>query len=174
MGAAIGSAGRGDFLAAGPMVAVAGYPPSSQSRVCHRHLADDLGYFLGRFGTYCHLDRWCADVATWSAGSQAFDEAASPWSSLTTSRIAAQQARTTETLALVRRDSEDDSVSFSQVESSIHEALDEFETTTPITTDSEELTSTQEAINTARESLDEWSTSHEAFVSALRTGRYDA
>ncbi|APT83478.1 hypothetical protein [Corynebacterium ammoniagenes] len=115
-----------------------------------------------------------ANIATWTAGSQAFDEASSPWSSLTTSRIAAQQARTTETLALVRRDSEEDSVSFSQVESSIREALDEFETTTPITTDSEELTSTQVAINTARESLDEWSTSHEAFVSALRTGRYDA
>src|SRR5699024_6053459 len=59
-----------------------------------------------------------ANIATWTAGSQAFDEASSHWSSLTTSRIAAQQARTTETLALVRRDSEDDSVSFSQVESS--------------------------------------------------------
>ena len=114
-----------------------------------------------------------ANIATWSAGSQAFEEASSPWSSLTTSRIAAQQSRTTETLALVPRDSEDESVSFVQVESSIREALDEFEATTPASTEPDDLTSTQLAINTAREALDAWSVSHEEFVSALRSGRYD-
>src|SRR5699024_7490752 len=99
-----------------------------------------------------------ANIATWTAGSQAFDEASSPWSSLTTSRIAAQQARTTETLALVRRESEDDSVSFAQLQCCIHGALDQSETCTPLTTHSEALTSTQVAINTSRECLDEWST----------------
>lgn len=112
-----------------------------------------------------------ANVATWTAGSQAFEEASNPWSSLTASRIAGQQARTAETLALVRRESDTDSVPFSQVETSIREALQEFEATTSSNT--EDLTSSQIAVNTARESLTAWSEAHDEFVSALRTGRYD-
>ena len=112
-----------------------------------------------------------ANVATWTAGSQAFEEASNPWSSLTTSRIAGQQARTAETLALVRRGSDTDSVPFSQVETSIREALQEFESTA--SSDTEDLSSSQIAVNTALESLTAWSETHDEFVSALRTGRYD-
>lgn len=104
-------------------------------------------------------------------GSQAFEEASNPWSSLTASRIVGQQARTAETLALVRRESDTDSVPFSQVETSIREALQEFEATA--SSDTEDLSSSQIAVNTARESLTAWSETHDEFVSALRTGRYD-
>ncbi|MFH0411538.1 hypothetical protein ACG98H_05530 [Corynebacterium sp. L4756] len=112
-----------------------------------------------------------ANFATWSAGSQAFEEASTPWSSLTASRIAGQQARTAETLALVRRDSDNDSLPFTHVESSIRDALIEFEASASF--DPDNPTSSQIAVDTARESLTEWSETHDEFVSALRTGRYD-
>ena len=120
-----------------------------------------------------------ANIATWSAGTQAFEEASNPWASLTTSRIAGQQARTAETLALVRRQSDTGSVSFEEVESSIREALQEFEATAEPDSDraneegSTTLSSSQIAVNTAREAMDEWSETHTEFVSALRTGQYD-
>lgn len=42
---------------------------------------------------------------TWQAGTRGFEEASMPWDSLTNSRIEAYQARTSETLSLVRRQS---------------------------------------------------------------------
>ena len=55
---------------------------------------------------------WVAlsNLATWSTGHQGFETASRPWDSLTASRIEAQQARTSETLALVLRSSEEDSM----------------------------------------------------------------
>ncbi|WIM71825.1 hypothetical protein QP028_09395 [Corynebacterium suedekumii] len=53
-----------------------------------------------------------SNFTAWQAGTRGFEEASMPWDSLTASRIQAQQARTSETLALVRRQSVDDSTAF--------------------------------------------------------------
>ena len=73
---------------------------------------------------------WVAlsNLATWSTGHQGFETASRPWDSLTASRIEAQQARTSETLALVLRSSEEDTmVRFSSSINSIEMALQDYE-----------------------------------------------
>ncbi|QPK78935.1 hypothetical protein G7Y31_10550 [Corynebacterium lizhenjunii] len=111
-----------------------------------------------------------ANVLTWTAGSQRFESTAAPWEQLTNAQIAAQQARTTETLMLVSRQASLEStggVGFEQMLSQLHQALDAYE-------DAEYLERSQRfAVYTARAAADNWSTAHHALVADLSAGRYD-
>lgn len=112
-----------------------------------------------------------SNYATWQAGTRGFEQASMPWDSLTASRIEAQQARTSETLALVRRHSVDNtSISFDQTVRSIQVALDDYESAeghSLRTTGSNAL-----LIQQARTALDDWQAAHDLFTDALRTGDY--
>lgn len=117
---------------------------------------------------------WVAvsNVATWTAGTRGFEDASRPWDSLTASRIEAQQTRTAETLALVRRQSaEDVDVTFEETITSINSALDEFSNSESINpTLSESRVANVEA---AKSALRNWSTTHAQFQRALNTGDYE-
>lgn len=106
-----------------------------------------------------------SNLATWQAGTQGFDQAAQPWDSLTTSRIQAQQSRTTETLALVRRESVSQStMSFNTTVQSVTEALDSY---------AKAPDADMELVEDARVALNDWSEANREFTEALDTGDYD-
>ncbi|MGV0326336.1 hypothetical protein ACUY2E_05135 [Corynebacterium confusum] len=113
-----------------------------------------------------------SNLATWSAGMQGFEDASRPWDALTNSRIAAQQARTSETLALVNRQSEQKTaVTFDETTESISRALEDYAASESITTESE--LDRDDLIRGAQHSLERWTQSHEALLNALSEGRYD-
>lgn len=94
-----------------------------------------------------------------------------PWDSLTASRIQAQQARTSETLALVRRQSiSDTSVSFGSTADAINLALDDFEQAeghNPLASGANRA-----QIIEARTALNDWEGAHDRFVVAMNSGNY--
>ncbi|MDY3126947.1 MAG: hypothetical protein SOW59_02285 [Corynebacterium sp.] len=113
-----------------------------------------------------------ANLAMWTAGSQGFEEAARPWASLTNARIAGQQARTSETLALVQRhNASDTAVPFDEVTSTISSALDDFEASDAIV--GRTSTATEQTVKAARTALFDWSRTHSIFMASLRAGRYE-
>ncbi|GAB3946091.1 hypothetical protein [Corynebacterium tapiri] len=123
-----------------------------------------------------------SNIAAWQAGGRGFKEASQPWDSLTTARIEAQQAQTSEMLALVTRESADQtSASFDAMNASVSQALGDVELalesenswpliSAPDVTFSEE---TQTQIDNARRSLDDWSQAQNRFLDTLRAGRFD-
>ncbi|KQB86150.1 hypothetical protein [Corynebacterium lowii] len=109
-----------------------------------------------------------SNFATWQAGNRSFEQAALPWDSLTTSRISAQQARTTETLALVRRQSiEDTNSSFEETARALSSALDDVENA-----QHRKKEHSQEALDSARTALSQWEEAHAHLVSDLRSGEF--
>ncbi|SMG21380.1 hypothetical protein SAMN06295981_1169 [Corynebacterium pollutisoli] len=112
-----------------------------------------------------------SNFSTWQAGTRGFEEASMPWDSLTASRIQAQQARTSETLALVRRQSvSDTSVSFGSTADAINLALDDFEQAeghNPLASGANRA-----QIIEARTALNDWEGAHDRFVVAMNTGNY--
>jgi len=116
---------------------------------------------------------WVAlsNLATWSTGHQGFETASRPWDSLTASRIEAQQARTSETLALVLRSSEEDTLErFSGSVESIEKALGDYESALH---DDDVEVNDPELIHSARAATEKWQDSHEKLMEALREGDYD-
>lgn len=105
-----------------------------------------------------------SNFQSWQNGVVGFERAAEPWRQLSTSRIEAQGARTDETLALLSRESvARSSITFEQTSDHISGALDAIE----------QLDAPAETVNSARESLAEWSDAHEQFVDALDGGQFE-
>ncbi|PKF68387.1 hypothetical protein [Corynebacterium mastitidis] len=126
--------------------------------------------FLAATGMMLVAILWVSgsNFATWQAGNRSFERAALPWDSLTTSRILAQQARTTETLALVRRQSiEATNSSFEETTRALSSALDDVERA-----HSEGKAPAPEALGEARAALWQWEEAHEDLVAALRSGEF--
>ncbi|QGU05605.1 hypothetical protein CETAM_11865 [Corynebacterium comes] len=112
-----------------------------------------------------------SNFGTWQAGTRGFEEASMPWDSLTASRIQAQQARTSETLALVRRQSVADSnVSFEATTEAVTVALDDFEQAEGHNPNASGTNRTQ--IAEARASLADWEAAHRRFTDAMNNGNY--
>lgn len=113
-----------------------------------------------------------ANVASWSAGARGFEEASHPWNVLTASRIEAQQARTEETLALVRRQSETASASnFQLTVNNIYSALDDFEASEAVNPAQSQYRS--QLLDDSRHALNNWEQAHASLMAALREGNYD-
>ncbi|KKO81399.1 MULTISPECIES: hypothetical protein [Corynebacterium] len=117
---------------------------------------------------------WAAgsNFATWASGHQGFETVSRPWDSLTASRIEAQQMRTSETLALVLRSSQQDmSVHFNSTVYSVDRALRDYEQALD---DDDFPSSDPSLIPRAKEALEDWETTHDAFMEDLSMGHYDA
>lgn len=108
-------------------------------------------------------------LVTWSSGSTAFYEAAHPIEQLTTARIAAQQIRSQETLALVGRTHLDDGTqSFQRTMDEITAALDTYGTTVLA----------QDADNSANLAIayaevENWNQEHDVLALQLGAGDYE-
>lgn len=117
-----------------------------------------------------------SNFVAWQAGSRGFELAASPWESLTDSRIAAQQARTTETLALVRRGTlAEAEASFRNTTRQVTQALDEYAEATTANSHRIGQQATAKAladVDVARAATSAWETSHMHLVSALARGDF--
>lgn len=100
-----------------------------------------------------------ANAITWRTGSLGYERAAAPLNSLTDARIAAQQARTQEMLALVWRQSLENSTNtFESTTRTIEKSLAGFSTP---------------AADTARLALKHWKEAHNNIIAALDAGDYD-
>lgn len=109
-----------------------------------------------------------ANWANWNAGTRGFEEASGPLNSMTTARIYAQQTRTTETLALVRRQQVLGSATgFSATINQINSAIDEYETTAESGTPEH-----QELILEVRGAVNAWTREHDLVTVALESGDY--
>lgn len=130
--------------------------------------------FLAATGLMIVAIMWVSvsNFSTWQAGTRGFAEASMPWDSLTASRIQAQQARTSETLALVRRQSVADSTTqFESATGAVTDALDDFEQAeghNPRGTGDRNLT----LITEARSALADWEAAHVRFTGAMVDGDY--
>lgn len=112
-----------------------------------------------------------SNFGTWQAGTRGFEEASMPWDSLTASRIQAQQARTSETLALVRRQSvTDTNISFEATADAVTVALNDFEQAQGHNPNASGTNRMQ--ITEARSALADWEAAHERFTSAMTNGNY--
>lgn len=112
-----------------------------------------------------------SNIATWSTGHQGFETASRPWDSLTASRIEAQQTRTSGTLALVLRASQQDmSAQFDDTMESINNALADYEAAIE---DEDVPLSRPELIDDARYATEDWQAAHNKFMDALNAGNYD-
>lgn len=109
-----------------------------------------------------------SNAVAYHAASVGTHEAATPYTALTDARIVAQQARTAETLALVRRGAFNESqVSFDDATVQVEDAIKQF--------DHSALNPTsQEDVATARAALYYWESVHADFVEALEKGDYEA
>lgn len=113
-----------------------------------------------------------ANLATWASGHQGFETVSRPWDSLTASRIEAQQMRTSETLALVMRSSQQDmSVHFDSTVYSVDQALRDYEAALG---DDPEVTPNPELIPQAQQAVEDWTTTHDSFMADLSAGEYDS
>lgn len=112
-----------------------------------------------------------SNFGAWQAGTRGFEEASMPWDSLTASRIQAQQARTSETLALVRRQSVADSnISFEATTDAVTVALNDFEQAQGNDSGTSGVNRTQ--IAEARSALADWEAAHDRFTLAMNNGNY--
>lgn len=113
---------------------------------------------------------WVAtsNALTWHAGNRGFEEASAPLNSLANARVLAQQARTAETLALVRRETTADGFEgFGTTSTRINQALDEY-SSTQLAGNS----NNKQAVETIRAEMQEWTTAHDRLASALNQGDY--
>lgn len=136
-----------------------------------------------------------SNLQLWQSGFVGFARAAEPWEQLTSARIDAQEARTDETFALLRRQSvAQSSRSFDTTHQKIEDALDAAavaladRTARGVATGLEGTAGgaggagaagagagpvdTETLITSARVSLDEWSENHAALLAAIDNGQY--
>jgi hypothetical protein len=105
-------------------------------------------------------------LTTWNAGSRGVTGAAQPLQTLTSLRINAQQARTTEILGLVQRDATEDSqTSFSERVAAVDGGLEQLRG--DLAGDSGNA-----GIDEAREQLRGWDSAHAQMAAMLRRGDY--
>ncbi|WP_276847587.1 hypothetical protein [Corynebacterium pyruviciproducens] len=108
------------------------------------------------------------NVVAWRAASVGAQEAAAPYTALTDARIEAQQARTAETLALVRRGAGNEaSISFTEATDRVDAAITQFDHSRLNTPGRDEAAA-------ARAALYYWESVHGDFVAALERGDYEA
>ncbi|MCK7638361.1 hypothetical protein [Corynebacterium pygosceleis] len=108
-----------------------------------------------------------ANLVTWNAGTRGFEEASRPLESLTTARIAAQKARTEETLALVRRQTTGGETGFTSATRTIEQALDTYEDSVLSETDVNSANA-----DIARQSLVYWRAAHSTLIDDQAGGNY--
>ncbi|QPK83050.1 hypothetical protein G7Y29_09435 [Corynebacterium qintianiae] len=108
-----------------------------------------------------------ANYAVWQSGQVAFDRAAEPWEELTTARIDAQETRTDEIFALLRRQSVTDAdTTFENTYQSVSRALDTASASTSESTD-------PAVVDAARAALEQWNVAHSDLVRTLGDGQFD-
>lgn len=113
------------------------------------------------------------NLVTWQAGTRGFDRAAEPWTLLTEARIAAQEARTVETMALVRRETTAASATrFDEAADTIGGALGSVDDATSSSTAAPG--DQRDAVLRARAAQAEWSQSHDRLIDALDRGDFSA
>lgn len=121
------------------------------------------------FMTIASLWAIATSIVTWTSGTNAYSEAADPLEQLTTARIAAQQIRSQETLALVGRTSLDSgNQSFDAVMEEVTAALDTYGQTDLAR---EQANST--ALLSAYDEANQWAEQHEILTMQLAAGDYD-
>ncbi|AKK04030.1 hypothetical protein [Corynebacterium epidermidicanis] len=109
-----------------------------------------------------------SNALTWYAGTRGFEQAAAPLNSLANARVLAQQARTAETLALVRRETNADAFeSFSATAGSIDQALTSYDTTRLA-----ESPANARTVADVRAGLTQWQVAHEDLANSLNQGDY--
>lgn len=109
-----------------------------------------------------------ANALTWAAGAQRFEVAATPWEQLTNSQIAAQQARTTETLAILNRQATHTAhADFAAMEASVNGALDAYDQAAHIGGEK------RATLTAARAAITDWSDAHNVLTTALANGDHD-
>ena len=125
-----------------------------------------------------------SNLQLWQAGVVGFARAAEPWEQLTAARIDAQEARTDETFALLRRQSvAQSSRSFDSTHQRVKDALGAAENAldardTPALRNARDVeaqdgpVAAEETIASAHESLNEWSSNHDALLAAIDAGQY--
>ncbi|MCZ9309709.1 hypothetical protein ACUY3K_03135 [Corynebacterium uberis] len=116
-----------------------------------------------------------SNFVTWQAGTQGFEQASTPWQALTASRITAQQARTSETLATVRRQTiENTNSNFDQTTLALAGALDAYESADDAAAQAGRPRNehSRAAVAQARTALEDWRDAHDALVDALGTGNF--
>ncbi|MBN9645144.1 hypothetical protein ACFSSC_09155 [Corynebacterium mendelii] len=110
-----------------------------------------------------------ASFAMWYSGTRSFEEAATPLASLTEARIVAQQTRTAETLALVRRQKTNNAErEFTDATTLINNALDQY--SRQAAADNHQL---REEIQRAKNDVARWRTAHDLFTAAEKNGEFD-
>ncbi|WP_236630159.1 hypothetical protein [Corynebacterium atypicum] len=110
--------------------------------------------------------------ATWQAGYRGFDQAARPWDLLTTARIEAQQSRTAETMALVRRQPLGAGTDpFEATTRQVRAALDASAAASPAPS-TPGAGASADLIAEANEALDQWIRAHEKLTLALDSGDF--
>lgn len=110
-----------------------------------------------------------SNLQLWQAGVVGFARAAEPWEQLTAARIDAQEARTDETFALLRRQSvAQSSRSFDSTHQRVEDALRNARGVEA----QDGQVAAEETIASAHESLNEWSSNHDALLAAIDAGQY--
>lgn len=105
-----------------------------------------------------------ANYAVWRSGQLEFEKAAQPWEELATARIMAQETRTDEIFALLRRQSVSATDStFDTTYAQVSTALDAAEASETDT----------RVVESARQALDQWRGAHEELVGTLADGQFD-
>ena len=117
-----------------------------------------------------------SNLQLWQSGFVGFTRAAEPWEQLTAARIDAQEARTDETFALLRRQSvAQSSRSFDATHEKIVDAL---QATNVVLAQhsgrnsSEATRETERLITSAHVALAKWQDNHTALLSAIDNGQY--
>ncbi len=119
-----------------------------------------------------------SNLATWQTGGRGFQEASGPWDSLTNARILAQEAQTTETLALLRRETDaEPTAAFDSMSHAVTSAIDDVEAARAegVNLDgfSSPATSADRQAADVRAALDDWSGAYDRYLAALSAGDYD-
>ncbi|WP_342318453.1 hypothetical protein [Corynebacterium mayonis] len=104
-----------------------------------------------------------SNYASWHSGVVGFERASKPWQELATARISAQESRTDEIFALLRRQTVDESTtSFETTYAKVQYALNTAEPTTD-----------PYLIKSGRDALSKWSAAHEDLTVTLMEGRFE-
>ncbi|MEX3504629.1 hypothetical protein [Corynebacterium sp. LK2510] len=104
-----------------------------------------------------------SNIVAFQSGAVGFERASNPWEELTTARISAQETRTDEIFALLRRQSVDESAtSFTGTYGVVQQAFD-----------AAEPTADPALVASGRAALEQWARTHGALITTLNEGRFD-
>ncbi|MEJ5927711.1 hypothetical protein WG915_03655 [Corynebacterium sp. H128] len=110
-----------------------------------------------------------ANGMTWYSGAKGYNEAAAPLGALTNARVLAQQARTAETMALVRRETSAESIEdFGMVMGSVRNAMQEYQQSDLASREANSKDA-EDIIN----ALNDWEATHQKLRRALDNGAYN-